>query len=214
MPVTVVALVAAAASIISEHRGLTLQRYLFKPLPVLLMLVVVLGATQIELTVRLLFAAGLIASATGDVLLIDRRRFIYGLLAFLLAHIFYIFGIWWSLEQAPRVLFVLPLTLWGGVLFWFLRKDLQEMELPVLIYISIILVMIWLAIEQLNQVPTDASKLLVLGAVSFGLSDTILAIDHFRRPFHLARPLILLLYYAAQICIALSLAVRSLSAAA
>ncbi|NNF17208.1 MAG: lysoplasmalogenase [Gammaproteobacteria bacterium] len=206
--VLAVALVAAAASIISEYRHLALQRYLFKPLPVLLMLVVVISATQVPPLIRALFAGGLVASAVGDLLLIDRRRFVWGLLAFLVAHVCYIFGIWMELSQEPRVLYVLPLTLWGGVLFWILRKELNELEFPVLIYIAVILVMIWLAIEALHQNPSTGAQLLVLGAVSFGLSDSILAIDHFRRPFRVARLLVLVFYYAAQFGIAFSLVLR------
>lgn len=208
-PVLAVALIAASASIISEYRGLTLQRYFFKPLPVLLMLAVVFAAPAVAPLIKWLFAGALVASAIGDVLLIDRQRFVYGLLAFLVAHVGYIFGIWWLLEQAPRVLMVLPLTLWGGVLFWLLRDDLKELAFPVLVYISIILVMVWLAIELHHQVPSHGTRLLVLGAVSFGLSDTVLAIDHFRRPFRAARLVVLTLYYTAQFCIAFSLVYRA-----
>ena len=206
-----VALIAAAASLISEHRGLLLQRYLFKPLPVLLMLAVVYAATHVSPWIRLLFAGGLVASAIGDIILINRQRFVFGLLAFLIAHICYIFGIWWLLEQDPRVLLVLPFSVWGGVLFWVVRRDLNDLEFPVLIYISVIIVMIWLAAELYYQQAGFGALLLVSGAITFGLSDTMLAIDHFRRPFTASRPLILITYYLAQICIAYSLVYQSVA---
>ena len=199
--------IAAVAAIVSEYRGAWLQRYAFKPVPVLLMLIAVAMASSVPALVRWCFAGALLASAIGDVLLIDRRRFVYGLLAFLLAHIAYIFGIWFLLDAPPRVLYVLPLTIWGGTLFWYLRRNLHALEFPVLIYIAVILVMIWLAGEHLFQSSSLGAKLLFAGAISFGLSDTLLAIDHFRQPFRAARAAVLSTYYVAQCCLACALLV-------
>lgn len=200
-----VALVAAIAAIISEQRGLTLHRYMFKPLPVLLMVPVVVFLTQSTSLVKTLFAVALLASATGDLLLIDRKRFLYGLLAFLMAHVCYVFGIWIQLEQAPRLVAILPLTLWGGALFWLVRKDLDKLKFPVLFYISVILLMIWLALERYHQQHDVSAALLLSGAMLFGLSDSLLAVDHFRGSFSGSRILVLTSYYLAQVCIACSL---------
>ncbi len=202
------ALITACASILSEYRGQVMLRYLFKPLPALLMIVAVAAATTVPGFIRALFIAGLFCSAIGDLLLVNRQRFIWGLCAFLLAHIFYIFGIWYSLETAPRLLLILPLTLWGGVVFWILREKLGKLELPVLIYISVILAMVWLAIEYYYQYQSLSGTLLVSGAVAFALSDTVLSLDHFKSPFRSAKFWILSSYFLAQILIAMSIAIR------
>lgn len=198
------ALFAAAASIVSEYRGLERQKYLFKPLPVLLMIPVVLSA-PVEFNTKLWFIVALIASAVGDVLLIESQRFLIGLVAFLLAHLAYIFGISSVLEATPRLWLILPLTAWGGVLFFVLRPHLKELALPVLGYITIITVMVWLALELHFNVRSQGSSFIALGAIAFALSDTTLALDHFRKPFAVAKLTVLGSYFLAQISLAFGL---------
>ncbi len=202
---TAAALVAVSA-ILAEYRGTHSWRYLLKPLPVLLLMAVVGLSESVDSAVGVLFIFGLILSATGDVILIDRRRFVHGLSAFLLAHIAYIFAFWLMLRDAPRLWIVVLLSLWGGVLLWRLKSQLGKLLLPVFGYITVINVMIWLAVEVHAGIGTPESRLLAIGALLFGVSDTVLALDHFRSPFPGSKALILVTYYLAQACMAVAVA--------
>ncbi len=200
------AFAAAIGAIAAEYRGAEAWRYVLKPLPILLLIAIVGLSGTVDSAVGMLFILGLILSATGDVILIDRRRFLHGLGAFLLAHVAYIVALWMLLSQSPRLWLVVLLSAWGGVLLWRLRPRLGSMVAPVLGYITVINVMIWLAVEVHAGIGTSDSRLLAIGALLFGVSDTIVALDHFRAPFPGSKVLILTTYYLAQACMAVGVA--------
>lgn len=199
------AAVAAIGAIIAAHHA-TSWRYVLKPLPVVLLMVVVGLSATVDSTIGLLFIFGLVLSATGDVILIDRQRFLHGLGAFFLAHVVYIVALWLLLPVSPRLWLVALLSVWGGVMLWRLRPHLGSLLVPVLCYITIINVMMWLALEVHAGFGTPESRLLALGALLFGVSDTFLALDHFRAPFPGSKALILITYYLAQAGMAVGIA--------
>lgn len=200
------ALVAAIGAIAAGYVGATSWRYVLKPLPVLLFIVIIGLSETVDSAVGILFILGLVLSATGDVILIERQRFVHGLGAFLLAHLAYILALWLLLQHPPRLWLIMALSIWGGVLFWRLRSSIGKMAGPVLGYITVINVMIWLAIEVHTDFGTSESRLIAIGALLFGLSDTILSLDHFRAPFPGSKALILITYYLAQACLAVGVA--------
>jgi len=198
------ALFAGVVAIVCDYRQLEWQKYLFKPLPALLMLPVVLTA-EVSGFLGPVFAAALGFSAAGDVLLIKPHRFLAGLLAFLVAHLFYVAAFYDLLHQFdlwPRYVTMLPLTAWGGVLFWLLRPRLGRLAMPVLVYISIVTLMVWLALELHFFLHSVGSFLLAAGALAFALSDTVLALNRFRTPFVSAQAIVLGSYFSAQVCLA------------
>jgi len=74
-----------------------------------------------------------------------------------------------------------------------------------LIYMLVILIMAWRALEQQFQMPGQKSLLALMGALLFVVSDSALALNRFRRPFAAAQLVILSTYYTAQWLIALSI---------
>lgn len=64
-----------------------------KPLALIALIVVALALDPAEPTVRAWFVVALVLSLAGDVALLDDRRFVVGLAAFLLAHLAYIVGL-------------------------------------------------------------------------------------------------------------------------
>ncbi|MGB0111996.1 MAG: lysoplasmalogenase [Ilumatobacteraceae bacterium] len=64
-----------------------------KPIALLALIGVALAIDPVEPTVRAWFVAALACSLAGDVLLLDDRRFVAGLAAFLLAHVAYTIGL-------------------------------------------------------------------------------------------------------------------------
>ena len=106
--------------------------------------------------------------------------------------------LWW-----PLIL----LATYGVVIYGLLFSSLGRLKWPVLIYMVGILAMAWLAWERWGQTGQSGALLAAVGALLFVLSDTVLAIDRFRKTFKLARALNLSTYFAAQCLIASSVGI-------
>ncbi len=178
--------------------------YIFKPLTmVLICLTAILGGN--ELTVYMvMIIVGLVCSLAGDIfLMLPTDQFLPGLIAFLFAHLCYITAFasginslsWWPL---------IPLIVWGIVFYLFISSSLGKLKIPVIFYIVIILAMTWLAWERWIQTGQIETLLVLIGAVLFAISDTILAVNRFKGAFKLYRALNLVTYFAAQWLIASS----------
>ena len=91
--------------------------------------------------------AALFLSLIGDIFLINEKYFLQGLASFLVAHICFTIGFTslygFSFNLIPLILLIVI----GGVYFTYLRKDLGKLSIPVLVYISVIVVMNWQAIN-------------------------------------------------------------------
>ncbi len=171
-------------------------RLAIKPLPVLALAAwVAMRSTRIE---GRLVAAGLVASAAGDVLL-EWGTFLPGLLAFLVAHVAYI-AAFVARERRPALLRALPFAAWGVAAFGHMRAGLGALALPVAAYVAIITAMMWRAAARVGSphVPRQAALLGLAGALCFGASDTVLAIDRFAEPVPSARWLVMVLYWLGQ----------------
>lgn len=157
-----------------------------------------------------LLAFGLAFSSLGDVLLAipGRDLFLFGLLAFLTAHLLYIV-LFHRLRSpdghrvGPRILGV---VLFAAAATSWLWKDLGALRLPVLFYILAIATMA--ALAQRTRRPWVA-----LGAVLFVLSDTVLAIGRFQGGFALSDVVVWVTYVGAQWAITWGVLARSPSPA-
>ncbi len=197
---------SAMLHIRAEYRGPRWQVYLFKPLTTSLIILFALALPPSSpAPYKALIVLGLLFSLGGDVfLMLPSDRFIFGLLSFLVAHLFYIaaftrgvgFGLtWWAL---------LLYVVYGAAMLALLWPQLGAMRLPVLIYMAVILIMGWQALERRHALGTPASLAAAVGAALFVISDSALALDRFRRPFPAARAVVLTTYFAAQWLIAWS----------
>ncbi len=195
-------IVSAFIHIRAEYRGPRQHIYIFKPLTMVFILLIAILGQAASPFYKYMIIIGLLSSLAGDVfLMLPPDRFVAGLVAFLIAHLFYIAAfvseisslIWW-----PSI----PFVIYGIVIYAILAPSLGKLKLPVLIYILVILVMAWLAWERWSQTGQSGALLASLGAVLFIISDTILAIDRFRGAFKLSRALNLTTYFAAQLLIA------------
>jgi uncharacterized membrane protein YhhN len=147
-------------------------------------------------------------SWAGDVLLMfqqdDPNFFLAGLSSFLFAHIFYIifFHKLRVFENIPaKPLFLVLLVIYYGALVWWLNPYLGDMKLPVRIYGIVISFMCMLALHMLFLRNRTAGRYMMLGAVLFVVSDSLLAINKFYSSFELAGVLIMLTYGMAQLLI-------------
>jgi alkenylglycerophosphocholine hydrolase len=154
-------------------------------------------------------ATGLLVSAIGDVLLELPGRFLPGLVAFLLAHVAYTTA-FLADERRRRLGRAVPFAVWLVAVFLWLRDGLGDMALPVVVYMLAIGAMMWRAAARVDR--GDSARpgawAALVGAVLFGLSDTLIAIDRFRAPLPGARYAIIVLYWAGQAGIAASVLAR------
>jgi len=149
--------------------------------------------------------AGLVCSLAGDLfLMLPSDRFVAGLVSFLIAHLLYIaaFAGGAGFGFSPWVL--LPFVIYGTLMFSILSPHLGRIRLPVLVYMTVILVMAWQAWERWSWMGRYEALLASFGATLFVISDSALAVNRFRRQYRGAQALILSTYFAAQWLIALS----------
>lgn len=177
-------------------------RLALKPVPVLCLAAVVLSARAGR--AGALIGAGLLCSSLGDVLLELPGRFLPGLGAFLCAHLCYV-AAFVSEERRLLAWRALPFAAYGVGVFRLLAPGLGGMAMPVLAYAAAICTMMWRAAARLGSGRAGAG-LALAGAISFALSDTLIALDRFRAEVPGARWPIMILYWLGQLGIALSAA--------
>ncbi|MBN2387088.1 MAG: lysoplasmalogenase [Anaerolineales bacterium] len=158
------------------------------------------------------FGLGLALCILGDVLLlwID-RFFVFGLVAFLLGHVFYVIGFNIPLpEVSPAWSFGLAILLaittarvMRPIMAGLAAKGLHRLQAPVLLYALVITVMLLSAMLALWRPDWTASAagLVALGAALFFLSDILLAWFRFVQPIKNGRVFQLAMYHLGQIAL-------------
>ncbi|MGR5066176.1 lysoplasmalogenase [Photobacterium sp. DNB22_13_2] len=189
---------SALLHITAAYHGPRWQFYLFKPVTLLMLLVVAWPAGDGGIY-HLAILLGLALSVVGDVFLMwPKDRFIPGLVAFALAHVSYSAAFWSQLGS--HIVWWLPamLAAAGVIVFLLLLPSLGKMLIPVAIYIAVISQMAWAAGEFWLTTSTTMALLAFAGAAVFMFSDLCLAIDRFRGPFRSATAMIMTSYFLAQ----------------
>jgi len=138
----------------------------------------------------------------GDVLLIfqnlDTLYFIIGLVSFLTAHVLYIIIFRKTNDDFKPKTFTYAtgflLIVFGGLLLMLLWPGLGEMKIPVTIYTLVIIVMGLAALFR----KAEGSSLILIGAMLFITSDSLLAINKFNTPVLGANIWIMATYILAQ----------------
>lgn len=154
---------------------------------------------------RLMILA-LLFSLAGDVLLLFTGRselfFILGLVSFLMAHLMYVFVFLKKRNPKRRgVAFLCISLIYGAILFYILHPGLGEMKIPVLLYMLVILAMANVANLRKDMVTENSYQLVFIGAVSFMISDSILAFEKFHTSIPLSNIWIMATYAFAQLLI-------------
>jgi uncharacterized membrane protein YhhN len=159
---------------------------------------------------KYLIIAALAFSWLGDVLLLFDKQyktlFIYGLIAFLIAHIFYIFYFLQirkanKPEKMPNPLIFVAVACYSLTLFGVVAPNVKNLLIPVGIYALIISTMLAASLAAFDLGKQNFGKICVAGTLFFLLSDSILAINRFVAPFKYAPVFIMLTYAAAQFLI-------------
>jgi uncharacterized membrane protein YhhN len=151
--------------------------------------------------------AALLLSWFGDAFLIGSAShwFLSGLVSFLLAHIAYVTAfVTLGVERRWTLAASIPVTVIAILVLMWLAPNVPDGLLwPVRIYTAVISLMVITAFGTLGA---GASVLIVSGACLFYLSDLSVAAMRFTEPLFPTYVLGLPLYYAGQLCFALSVA--------
>ena len=175
--------------------------YSYSWLPKIVPMLILIGLAYISLgTSRKHFLFGLAFSTCGDVLLAVKQGelFVFGLGAFLIAHLFYIASLL-PIEktrlksQAPTIALYL---LFGLVVFGLLFNNLGALLLPVSVYMLVLLLMAFSTL-----ISQRANVWLMLGGASFVLSDSLIGLNKFYQAIPASGVWIMATYYLAQYCL-------------
>ena len=153
---------------------------------------------------------GMIFCLGGDVFLAlpGKKMFLFGLVSFLLGHVFY----------APAFFFTAGFNQWTGIglaicaltgacVFLWLRPHLGSMKIPVIFYILVISVMFvgaW-SIAGAGELKPAGRMAAFIGALSFFVSDIFVARQRFLKAEFVNRLIGLPLYYGGQFLLAFSI---------
>jgi uncharacterized membrane protein YhhN len=159
------------------------------------------------------FGLGILFSLVGDVFLMfsnERRWFLFGLGAFLLAHVAYILGFNSPPPPFNGMTFVVALMvimsalpLVRRILLGAAHKGLRRLVGPVRVYATLLSLMLFSALITLFR--TDwlsmPAYLVCLGAVLFVSSDVVLAWNKFVKPIRRGRLALMITYHLGQIAL-------------
>ncbi len=199
-----VATLLGLAAVIAYLIGLGLEQpglcAFVKPVPVIVLIAWVAGAPRSRY--RDLMLTGLVFSLAGDVFLSqDQTFFLQGLAYFLCAHLAYV-GASYATGVPSRGMLLPIFAGWGALIFFLLGDGLGEMFFPVIAYMLVICLMMWRAACAWGVGAWGSWT--TFGALLFGLSDSLLAIDLFFVQFRGADMAIILTYWGGQTLLASS----------
>ncbi len=186
---------------------LVVYRYITKPLILVFLIAFFLqnNSGLSRRVIRLMLAA-LAFSLIGDVLLlfdkVDTLFFIGGLVSFLMAHVFYImvFVKKRNTKKKNRIFPVLT-TVYAVVLFCVIQPGLNELLIPVVFYMIVILLMSNMAYLREGKVIASSYRFVFIGALFFMFSDSLFAINLFYTPLYMGDVFIMATYALAQFLI-------------
>jgi len=179
-------------------------------IPVLMVLYYSLARFKMNSFHRFILVA-LFFSWVGDVTLqlqaYSDNFFMIGLIGFLITQVIYL--VLFFSTKGDNVLFfnkiwlAIPVLLFGAGIFWVFYDGLGDMMIPVLVYTVVILTMLLGAINRKEKVNQLSYSLVLIGAVLFILSDSILAVNKFAYQVPLYRLANMSTYITAQYLIAM-----------
>lgn len=194
----ILALMGAATYLYGLSVHATLLCLLVKPMPVLALLGWLHDAPTGEY--RRWISLGLIFSLVGDVLLAwPGDLFVFGLGAFLLAHLAYLKAYLSDCRRPALLPLTLALSIGAVLLGILVSNGLGPLLVPVMVYGLVISAMLWRALARLGtEVPKRSAWLAAAGALFFVFSDSVIGINRFVTPFHAAPYLIIISYWLGQ----------------
>ena len=183
--------------------------------PFLLLFLIIAVYLQKQFTTKKILLIALTLSWIGDIILMFADHgeiyFIAGLIAFLLSHIFYIILF---RKQVVSILNKNKITFWLGTslvilyleaMAFILLPNLGDLKIPIFIYAFTISIMLFCALNGFLHWQKPANKYVLIGAIFFVTSDSILAFNKFYFTLPNNSFLIMSAYLVAQYLITLGI---------
>ena len=191
-----------------------------KPFIVIWLAIFLIASTSLKGRFHKRILTGLVFSLIGDIFLLfsplNEEYFSYGLLAFLLCHLFYIRAFYLDFKSAPELdkvgarVAIITCAILSTAFFFILRPHLGPMRVPILAYIIIISLMFMMAAFRNLRVNKVSFYLILFGAACFIVSDALLAYSKFVTSFAGSHILVLVTYMVGQYLIVLGSVERQL----
>ncbi|KAB8310650.1 MULTISPECIES: lysoplasmalogenase [Rahnella] len=189
----------------ASYRGPRWQRWVFKPVTLLLLLLLAWQAPTLNVYSYLILL-GLAATLVADgLLLLPEERFMYAIGAFFLSHLLYTLS--FASQMTITFFWPLPLTLLiiGAILLAVIWTRLAELRWAVTTYIAMTLLMVWLAGEQYFARSTDMAFSLFCGAALLLLGNIFWLTSRYRFTFRASDALVAACYFGGHFLIVRSL---------
>jgi uncharacterized membrane protein YhhN len=176
--------------------------------PLLLPLLLAAVAVAKNFPAKKILLTALTFSWIGDIILLFADKgelyFIFGLVAFLLSHLVYI--VLFSKQPNTRInekkeifwLGILAILAYFFIMIDTLFPKLGALKIPVLIYAIVITTMLFFAFKGSLKWAIPANNYILIGAIVFVSSDSILAFNKFYAPIEHASFYIMVTYCMAQ----------------
>lgn len=202
----------AVANLYFEYFGGETGVYLTKPFTMVLILLqpAVLGIGLVNAYQKTVLL-GLMASVVGDVfLMVPGNYFVYGLGAFLVAHVLYAYAFFKDMEKPVNWVLAIPFLILGVLSFSILAifGNLNGfLVYAIAVYAIAISSMAWLATSRMQELVNgrrELARFAVAGAVLFLISDSVLAYNRFVSSFEYAQLIVMATYFSAQYLISRS----------
>lgn len=197
-PFLLLIIISAFITISSKYKDSKLLLYIFKPIP-LLILSILLYLNKWDNDYSQLIFCGFVFSLLGDIfLMFPKKLFLAGLVAFLIAHLFFVKAFILGVDDLDYLL-IIPVILFGIGYYLMIKDVVGKMKWPVLFYISVICIMLGASVNRWIFLNDYSSFLVMVGSILFVVSDSLLAYNKFKSKFYFADILVLSTYFSAQI---------------
>lgn len=200
-------IISACLFIWFDFKKVKFYNYLFKPLTTIL----IIGLAIIQdpgnyNQYSTLIISGLIFSLVGDIfLMLPSDKFLQGLFSFFIAHILFIIAFTSGYGPFYNLILVIPALIYTIVFLWILLPKTGKLTIPVILYSAVLLVFLWQATGRYYYVEIESVSFVLLGAILFVISDSILGYSKFIKDGRFSSLLIHFTYWSAQTFIALSI---------
>ncbi len=196
--------VSAVVAIITDSRNQKFLAYFFRPFTIMLMIGLLIE-TRPSSFYRNAIAVGLGLCLLGEaMMMLKKKRFLTGLAFFLGALAVFTVAFYSRVTREFLSWPVIPLVLLAAVVLFLTWPGTKRQRVPVLFYLLALLTMVRVGLEQPHQLAGTGPWLAAAGSLLFLVSDTLLALDRFWRPFRGAQIAILSTFYSGLLLITLS----------
>ena len=170
---------------------------------------------QERFSTKKILLTALTLSWVGDIILMFADKgelyFIAGLIAFLLSHISYIILFSKQLKinlKKSKIIFwvgVTAIAFYLIVIMLILLPSLGDLKIPVFVYALTISIMLLFALKGFLNWQKPANSYILIGAIVFVASDSLLAFDKFYAPLQYSSLLVMATYLLAQYLIVIGI---------